>query len=80
MAELEEVLDDALSGRGRIVMLAGEPGIGKTRLAQELAFPVRNRRALRYFGAGATNVKVRLPIGLGSSRFAPMFSKQPLPS
>ena len=39
MAELEEVLDDALSGRGRIVMLAGEPGIGKTRLAQELAFP-----------------------------------------
>ena len=31
------VLNDALEGSGRLVMLAGEPGIGKTRLAQELA-------------------------------------------
>jgi MoxR-like ATPase len=30
-------LNDALSGHGRLVMLAGEPGIGKTRTAQELA-------------------------------------------
>ena len=37
MAELAEALDDARSGRGRLVMLAGEPGIGKTRLAQQLA-------------------------------------------
>ena len=38
MAVLREALDDAMSGHGRFVMLAGEPGIGKTRLAQELAF------------------------------------------
>ncbi len=37
MAELKAVLDEALAGRGRLVMLAGEPGIGKTRTAQELA-------------------------------------------
>ena len=37
MAALETALDDALSGQGRLVMLAGEPGIGKTRTAQELA-------------------------------------------
>ncbi len=37
LAELQAALDDALSGRGRLVMLAGEPGIGKTRTAQELA-------------------------------------------
>ena len=37
MAELKAALDDAMSGRGRLVMLAGEPGIGKTRTAQELA-------------------------------------------
>ena len=37
LAVLAAALDDALSGRGQMVMLAGEPGIGKTRLAQELA-------------------------------------------
>ena len=37
LAVLTAALDDALSGRGQMVMLAGEPGIGKTRLAQELA-------------------------------------------
>ena len=37
LAVLTSALDDALSGRGQMVMLAGEPGIGKTRLAQELA-------------------------------------------
>ncbi|MEK7807218.1 MAG: ATP-binding protein, partial [Chloroflexota bacterium] len=37
MAELNAVAEDALAGHGRVVMLAGEPGIGKTRTAQELA-------------------------------------------
>ena len=36
MARLRAALDEALAGRGRLVMLAGEPGIGKTRTAQEL--------------------------------------------
>jgi len=36
MAVLAAALDDSLAGRGQMVMLAGEPGIGKTRLAQEL--------------------------------------------
>ncbi|MCH7625695.1 MAG: AAA family ATPase, partial [Chloroflexi bacterium] len=37
MGQLKAALEDALSGRGRMVMLVGEPGIGKTRTAQELA-------------------------------------------
>ncbi|MFQ6026272.1 MAG: helix-turn-helix transcriptional regulator [Dehalococcoidia bacterium] len=36
MGELKAALDDALSGHGRLVMLSGAPGIGKTRTAQEL--------------------------------------------
>jgi predicted ATPase len=36
MTQLRDALADALSGQGRLVMLAGEPGIGKTRTAEEL--------------------------------------------
>jgi predicted ATPase len=37
MGELKGSLEEALSGHGQVVMLVGEPGIGKTRTAQELA-------------------------------------------
>ncbi len=37
MAGLSAAMDAAIAGHGRVVMLAGEPGIGKTRMAQELA-------------------------------------------
>jgi predicted ATPase/DNA-binding SARP family transcriptional activator len=36
LAALDEALGDALAGRGRLCLLAGEPGIGKSRLADEL--------------------------------------------
>jgi DNA-binding CsgD family transcriptional regulator len=37
LGALREALDAAAGSHGRIVMLAGEPGIGKTRTARELA-------------------------------------------
>ena len=37
MGKLKTVLEDVLSGQGQLLMLMGEPGIGKTRTAQELA-------------------------------------------
>jgi predicted ATPase len=37
MGELTAALNNALSGRGQVVMLAGEPGSGKTWAANELA-------------------------------------------
>jgi DNA-binding CsgD family transcriptional regulator len=37
LSALHSLLDDAESGRGRTVFLSGEPGIGKTRLTEELA-------------------------------------------
>jgi len=45
LAELARALDDALAGQGRLVLLAGEPGIGKSRLAEELMAQARARRA-----------------------------------
>lgn len=37
LAELRAWLTDARAGRGRMIVLRGEPGIGKTRLTEELA-------------------------------------------
>ena len=39
-AVLTDAWEKVRSGRGRIVMLVGEPGIGKTRLAREFASQV----------------------------------------
>ena len=48
--ELRTALADALSGKGKIVLLTGEPGIGKTRMAEELATYARLRNAQVLWG------------------------------
>jgi class 3 adenylate cyclase len=58
MDELRAGLEDALSGRGRLLMLVGEPGIGKTRTSEEFATyaGLRNTQVLWgrcYEGEGA---------------------------
>jgi hypothetical protein len=50
LGQLRGAFDDALSGRGRILMLVGEPGIGKTRTAEELATYARLRGAQVLWG------------------------------
>ena len=45
LAELVEGLDHAFAGRGRLFLLAGEPGIGKSRLADELIAQAKTRGA-----------------------------------
>ena len=50
MAKLRTALEDAFSGQGRMVMLAGEPGIGKTRTAQEVAALAESRGARVLWG------------------------------
>jgi DNA-binding CsgD family transcriptional regulator/tetratricopeptide (TPR) repeat protein len=50
LAALAADLDAAASGRGGVVLLAGEPGIGKTRLAEELAAKATTRGALVLWG------------------------------
>lgn len=51
LAALEHALDEALAGHGGLVLLAGEPGIGKSRTAQELCARARARGVAAHAGA-----------------------------
>jgi DNA-binding SARP family transcriptional activator/predicted ATPase len=50
LARMTEALDGVVAGANRIVVLSGEPGIGKTRLAQELCRSATARGALVAWG------------------------------
>jgi tetratricopeptide (TPR) repeat protein len=50
LAALTAGLDDALTGRGALFLVSGEPGIGKSRLTDELAARSRAREARVLWG------------------------------
>jgi class 3 adenylate cyclase/tetratricopeptide (TPR) repeat protein len=43
LGQIVSALEAVVGGAGRLVTLAGEPGVGKTRLAQEVTLTARNR-------------------------------------
>ncbi len=51
LAQLETALDAALNGRGGLVLLTGEPGIGKTALAREFVEHAATRGAAWAWGS-----------------------------
>jgi len=57
LAALEEALAAAILGRGSAVVLSGEPGIGKTRLASELAERAERRGARVLWARCATDAE-----------------------
>ena len=61
LAELKAALDDALFGQGQLVMLAGEPGIGKTRTTQELAALAEERGVKVLWGWSYEEGSLSLP-------------------
>jgi tetratricopeptide (TPR) repeat protein len=50
LAELESALDAVAGGSGRLFVLSGEPGIGKTRLADEVSERARGRGMMVHWG------------------------------
>lgn len=51
LAKILAALDAVSAGAGQMVLLAGEPGVGKTRLAQEATLAARNRGFLLTTGS-----------------------------
>ena len=49
-ADLRRLLDQAIRGQGALVMIGGEPGVGKTRLAEELLLEAGQRGILAWTG------------------------------
>ncbi len=52
LGTLLEGLESGVAGRGRLILVGGEPGIGKSRLADELAGMARNRGIGVLWGRG----------------------------
>jgi predicted ATPase len=44
LSQLRRAVEDIRQGRGGILLIAGEPGIGKTRLAREAATVAATRK------------------------------------
>ena len=49
-AEARRLLERAVAGQGGVLLLGGEPGVGKTRLADEVLIDARNRGCLALTG------------------------------
>ena len=62
MARLRQVLTDLRAGRGRVLMITGSAGIGKTRLATELLALAADEGCLVLVGQGAEG-KAAPPLG-----------------
>ena len=50
LGQLERTLEQAVRGRGGVVLIGGEPGVGKTRLAEEVAQRAQQKGMLSFTG------------------------------
>jgi DNA-binding CsgD family transcriptional regulator/tetratricopeptide (TPR) repeat protein len=70
LGALRIALDDAVEGRGQVVFLSGESGVGKTRLVLALSREAASRNALIATGA-AYAVEAGVPYGMISDALVP---------
>ena len=71
LRDLGQLLGQAADGRGSLVLLGGQAGIGKTRTAEELAALGPPPRACGSSGAAATRATARPRTGCGRRSCAP---------
>lgn len=70
LAALHALLDEARARAGRLVVLEGPPGIGKTRLLEALRQGAR-RRSMRVLAARAAERERDFPLGVARQLFEP---------
>src|SRR4051812_9500171 len=71
LRELDVLLDEALDGgRGRVLLIEGEPGIGKTQLLEALRSRARERGAT-VLSARASELDRDFPFGVVRQMFEP---------
>jgi len=77
LAALVGGLDDACAGHGRLFLLVGQPGIGKSRLAEELIGQAQTQgRGSSWAAAGRR--AAHPPTGPGRNRCAPTSARRSL--
>ena len=80
LAELRAALGAAVAGRPSLALVAGESGVGKTRLVRELAGYAREAGALVLCGESVELGEGELPYGPLLSALRPLVREQRLPS
>src|SRR4051794_10996568 len=73
LRELDLLLDEALGGRGRAVLIEGPPGIGKTQLLEALRARARERGAT-VLSARASELDRDFPFGVVRQLFEPLLA------
>jgi len=71
LAHLANLLDSALAGRGGVAVVQGSPGIGKTRVLEELSASAR-RRGLTVLKAIGGELEQEFPYGVVRQLFDPV--------
>jgi predicted ATPase/class 3 adenylate cyclase/DNA-binding CsgD family transcriptional regulator len=75
LAEAASAVEEARQGRGGVVLVVGEPGIGKTRLAREIT--TQQAADFRVFQAGAIDSEGMPPYFLFSEALRPFVRRCP---
>jgi DNA-binding CsgD family transcriptional regulator len=77
--ELDLMLEEALAGRGRVVLIEGPPGIGKTQLLEALRARGRER-GVAVLSARASELDRDFPLGVVRQLFEPIVAGSGLQS
>ncbi len=78
LQELDEVLQQAARGNPQFVLLAGEAGLGKTKLCRAFMEISQGQQALVLFGQAISQERLRVPHPGSSGTTVAYFGRPPL--